>query len=162
MNTVDSFTLHSDHGEEVLAKDLIAWSFNQTPWRTFKTTKYSWIVNGLPMSIPKKDDFWCELPDASGFICFEALQIPDNCILRDAYGNEVNRLQVPWHLTNSKNPESALAPTTFINVSAPYINPANAEPGRFGVTAWVEHAGDYYFELDWRTGKFLWAKPIHS
>jgi len=72
------------------------------------------------------------------------------------------RLTVPWQLTNPKNPESAKPPTSFALVSAPFVNPTDGKEGHFGVTAWVEHAGQYYFELDYHSGQFLWGRPIRD
>lgn len=100
------------------------------------------------------------LPDSTGFICFESESKPDNCTLLDAYGKERMRLTVPWRLTGSTSPESGHPPTSFENISEPYVNPADGRPGKFGVTAWVEYAGKHYFELDYHTGQFLWCKRI--
>jgi hypothetical protein len=103
-----------------------------------------------------------KLPDATGFLCFERDSTPDNCLLLDAHGKERMRLTVPWQLTKPRNPESAKPPTSFANISAPYINPADGKEGTFGVTAWVEHAGRYYFELDYHSGEFLWGREIRD
>jgi len=70
------------------------------------------------------------------------------------------RLTVPWQMTGSTSPESGQSPTTFGLVSAPYVNPADGQEGKFGVTAWVEYAGKFYFELDYHSGQFLWCKRI--
>lgn len=70
------------------------------------------------------------------------------------------RLTVPWQMTGSTSPESGQPPTSFENISAPYVNPADGKEGKFGVTAWVEYAGKHYFELDYHTGQFLWCKRI--
>ncbi|MDW5443188.1 hypothetical protein R6254_11710 [Polaromonas sp. SM01] len=45
-------------------------------------------------------------------------------------------------------------------ISEPYFNPADGKRGIFGVNAWVELGGEYYFELDCRTGEFLWGKEV--
>ena len=92
------------------------------------------------------------LPDASGLICFEpAYDKPDNCYVLDAYGKERYRLRVPWELTPYDVPPSAKM--WFRNVGMHM-------EGQFGVTAWIEYAGDFYFELDYQEGRFLWGKEI--
>lgn len=112
---------------------------------------------------PKRFVSFHLLPDSSGFLRFESgWDRSDNCLLLDAYGQERMRLTVPWELTGSTNPESAKPPTSFDNVSGPYVNPADGKRGEFGVTAWVACAGKYYFELDYRTGKFLWCVGIRD
>lgn len=103
------------------------------------------------------------LPDSSGFLRFESgWDRSDNCLLLNAYGKERMRLTVPWEMTGSKHAESALAPTSFANISGPYVNPADGKEGQYGVTAWVERAGMFYFELDYHTGQFLWCKQIRD
>lgn len=110
------------------------------------------VEKGIPqISITK-------LPDSSGFICFERSQERDNCLLLDAHGEKRVRLAVPLALTRSKDIESVQA--YFLNLSGPYVNPVNGKKGKFGVTAWVEYSGKYYFELDYENGEFLWGKPI--
>jgi filamentous hemagglutinin len=84
----------------------------------------------------------------------------DNLVLLDAYGHERLRLSVPWQMTGSTNPDSGKYPTRFIGKTTPWENPATGEPGHYGVLAWVEYAGDYYFELDYRNGEFLWCKRL--
>jgi hypothetical protein len=101
------------------------------------------------------------LPDNNGFLRFESgWDRTDNCLLLDAYGKERMRLTVPWQLTAANYPASNAPPTSFWGISEPDINPADGKKGEFGVKAWVELAGEYYFELDWRTGQFLWGKEI--
>ncbi|OUL98742.1 hypothetical protein A8M77_30135 [Variovorax sp. JS1663] len=126
--------------------------------------RYTWIVDGVEYERVDNTNHISlrELPDASGFICFESDWKPDNCLLLDVYGNERTRLTVPWQLTRPRNPESAKPPTSFARISSPYINPADGKEGRFGVEAWVEHAGQYYFELDYHAGQFLWGKEIRD
>ena len=102
------------------------------------------------------------LPESSGFICFEDVKKPDNCLLLDAAAKERMRLSVPWQLTGHQNPESAKSPTSFVDVSAPYVNPFDGRKGGYGVTAWVQYAGMYYFELDYHTGQFLWGTEIRD
>lgn len=131
-------------------------------------TRLTWICDSKPFALNvnikdgKSQLSLSKLPDSSGFICFERDWVPNNCLLLDAYGKERVRLTVPVELSGSTNPDSAKAPTSFENVSEPYTNPTDGRKGRFGVTAWIEHAGKYYFELDYRTGKFLWGKAIRD
>lgn len=57
----------------------------------------------------------------------------------------------------------------FKTVSEPYVNPKTGEKGNFGVSAYIEGSGsggyaegDWYFELDYHGGNFLWGKEIRS
>ncbi|HET6553642.1 MAG TPA: hypothetical protein VFG49_08900, partial [Dyella sp.] len=109
-----------------------------------------WTVDGQLLS-RIRDSYWGQLPDSSGFICFEAVFKPDNCYVLDAYGKERYRLRVPWELTAYDVPSGAKM--WFRNVST-------HPDGQFGVTAWIEYAGDFYFELDYHEGRFLWGKEI--
>lgn len=148
MSKVDTFTLHNANGESVLAADLIRWGLKEG--RLFNVTSYSWFVDGRPFSC-ETVAYWTELPDSSGFICFEAEFKPDNCYVLDVYGKERYRLRVPWELTPYEVPSGAKM--WFRNVGTHM-------DGQFGVTAWVEHAGDFYFELDYHEGRFLWGREI--
>lgn len=169
---VEKYTLHSDKGLELLDKKRTEWTLQhmgkpdcnaENSWGFGKVTYFSWYVGEQRIEVPAEKWIYAEvLPDASGFIGFEKGWNPNNCLLFDAYGKERMRLTVPWELTKSKNPESANPPTSFANVSEPYINPVDGKEGLFGVTAWVEHAGKYYFELDYHTGQFLWGKGIRD
>ena len=137
--------------------------------------RYSWQVDGVDYEVRRPENcFWYLLPDSTGFICFDRNRKPDNCLLLDAYGKERLRLTVPWELTGIdidnearawlKGQGKPYAPPEvyFCNISGPYENPADGKMGQFGVTAWIEYAGMYYFELDYHTGKFLWGKPIRD
>lgn len=160
---IELFTKYNNRGQAVLLSEFNNWRDPVTGSEIFgPVTAYSWEVNGAEKRI---DDLKSKLlihllPDASGFICFESDSKPDNCILLDAYGKERIRLTVPWQMTGSTSPESGQPPTCFENISTPYINPTDGKEGQFGVTAWVEYAGKYYFELDYHTGQFLWCKRI--
>lgn len=172
MPTVRNFTMHGSLGHAVLRSKWLDWvaahqgldGCNRENGFGFgETTHYTWDVDGQQVvARTEPGKYWCELPDASGFIVFEREWKPDNCVLLDAYGKERMRLTVPWQLTKPKNPKSANAPTSFNNVSSPFEVLIDGKKSEFGVTAWVEHAGDYYFELDYHTGKFLWGKEIRS
>lgn len=161
MSKVENFTLHNDRGQSVLKKNLLTWvdELNHPSGIFGPVVRYTWIVDGQQHESPRTG-YWWEVPDASGFICFESDWKPDNCTLLDAYGKDRMRLTVPWQMTGSTSPESGQPPTSFENISEPYINPADGKQGKFGVTAWVEYAGKYYFELDYHTGQFLWCKRI--
>ena len=165
MNKIEKFTLHNALGEMVLALDLLSWASQQSEWKPFNTTKYSWIVAGKEFEADSKTGSWWVLPDSSGFVCFERSFTPDNCVLLDAYGKERIRLKVPWELTGRDISEDAKM--FFVNISGPFDNPTTGEKGTFGVSACIESADDYffiatdyYFELDYHAGKFLWAKDI--
>jgi hypothetical protein len=165
MNTVEYFTRHGESGVAVLDKDYLKWlEAHESSELGSKIVAYSWVVNGKEYmaSIDIGKLVWHELPDATGFICFESDWKPNNCLLLDAFGKERMRLTVPWQLTRPQNPESAKPPTSFANVSEPFVNPNDGKVGEFGVTAWVELAGKYYFELDYHTGQFLWGKEIRD
>lgn len=165
MNTIREFTFHGSTGASVLADSFLKWLETHSAAELGdRIVAYSWYVGDIfvSASIDIASQIWHVLPDHTGFICFEKDWKPDNCLLLDAYGKERMRLTVPWELTIQKDPRSASPPTSFANISGPYINPANEQPGQFGVTAWVEHAGKYYFELDFQAGKFLWGREIRD
>lgn len=157
-----NFSWHDSDGNVILHDEWLKWFNDHHGYGFGPVTKYSWSAGGTQYEIPvdRKKFIWEVLPDSSGFICFESESKPDNCTLLDAYGKERMRLTVPWQMTGSTSPESGLPPTSFENISAPYINPVTGEEGKFGVTAWVEYAGKHYFELDYHTGQFLWCKRI--
>lgn len=160
--SVTDFMVHDSDGNSLLDQDRISW-VGQHGGRGFgPIVKYSWHVDNVEFFAPANllECNWNLLPDASGFISFESGSAPNNCTLLDHYGKERMRLTVPWQLTTTNNPASNAHPTHFSGVSSPYINPEDGTPGKFGVEAWVELAGEYYFELDWRTGEFLWGKEI--
>lgn len=111
------------------------------------------IDNKPAMSLSK-------LPDASGFIVFESECETDNCVLLDGFGLKRIRLTVPLELTNRDIPKTNQM--YFCNVSSHM-------DGQFGVHAWIEGSGsggylqgDWYFELEYHTGQFLWGKEIRS
>jgi hypothetical protein len=160
---VEHFTLHNNRGQSALDSELVELSLSQDPSKRIygPFIRHSWQVNGQQFE-SDRPGHWCLLPDASGFICFERERKPDNCVLLDAYGNERMRLTVPWQLTRHAYPESGKSPTHFDYPSEPHINPATGEKGSYGVEAWIEYAGKYYFELNYRTGQFLWGKEIRD
>lgn len=164
MSAIEDLTLHNDRGQSVRMGNLLDWRDPLDPGNDIfgPIVRYSWTVEGMGYELVDKESVLSlrELPHASGFICFERGHIPTNCTLLDAYGKERMRLTVPWQLTTANNPASNAPPTSFWGISEPYINPADGQKGEFGVKAWVELAGEYYFELDWRTGQFLWGKEI--
>ena len=162
---INYFTLHNERGQSILSSQLLYWRrlYPKDKSAIFgPIVRYSWVIDGRSFEIlnPQSSVSMRELPDSSGFICFECGRTPDNCLLLDAYGKERMRLTVPWQLTKSQNPESARPPTSFASTSTPYVNPADGKEGLFGVTAWVENAGKYYFELDYHSGQFLWGREI--
>lgn len=166
MIKVEAFTLHNGRGQSVLRCALNGWVDEINPGNDIfgPVLRYSWLVGDERYEIcdAASDLNLNELPDATGFIGFEAGWKPNNCVLFDVFGKERMRLTVPWKLTRPQNPESAKPPTTFVGVSPPFVNPSDAGEGRFGVNAWVEHAGTYYFEFDYHTGQFLWGTGIRD
>lgn len=123
--------------------------------------RHTWEVNGVKFQRPNpRNDNFTLLPDSSGFLLCESEKRPDNLLLLDVYGQERMRLSVPWQMTGSTHPDSGKYPTGFIGETTPWENPATGEPGRYGVLAWVHYAGYHYFELDYKTGKFLWCKHL--
>lgn len=162
---VRGLTKHNDRGQSVSFSNFRAWRDPKTGSDIFgPVIAYTWHVEEAELRIddPENRLSLNLLPDASGLICFESDWKPDNCLLLDAFGKERMRLTIPWQLTREKNPESAKPPTSFASVSGPLVNPADGKSGEFGVIAWVEHAGHYYFELDYHTGEFLWGREIRD
>lgn len=174
---VNCLTLHNNRGHSILSTDLRAWREPVTNSEIFgPVIAYSWLVDGEEKRIddPQSQLSVKLLPDSSGFICFAQEAKHDNCLLLDAYGKERLRLTVPWELTGIdvyaearawlKNQGKPYVPPEmyFCTISGPYVNPLDGKMGQFGVTAWIEYAGMYYFELDYHTGQFLWGKPIRD
>lgn len=161
---VSDFTLHDSNGNYILEKDSLLWIEQHEGLGFGPVVAYSWRVNGKRFEAPanRRRATWEVLPDASGFICLESDWKPDNCLLLDVFGKERMRLTVPWQLTRAMNLESAKPPTSFARVSAPFVNPSDGKAGEFGVIAWVELAGHYYFELNYHTGDFLWGREIRD
>lgn len=165
--TIRQYSMHGSTGFVVLHEKWIDWVLSHTPENNYgmgSITHHSWYVGDEYIEVANENWYFAfVLPDLLGFIAFEQNRWePDNCLLLDAYGKERMRLTVPWELTGSTNPESAKPPTSFDNISGPYVNPADGKRGEFGVTAWVACAGKYYFELDYRTGQFLWCVGIRD
>ena len=163
MSSISNFTLHGSSGVAVLDAEFLDWlQHHKSEELGKKIVAYSWMVEGrrIEMPVDTATVTWYLLPDASGFLCFERGHVPNNCTLLNAYGQERMRLIVPWQLTTAHNPASNAPPTCFAGISSPHTNPADEKPGQFGVKAWVELAGEYYFELDWKTGAFLWGREI--
>jgi hypothetical protein len=151
---ISDFTMHDELGHAVLKREWLRWVRDHNgPGEFGVTTHFSWRVDEHDICVPVDigQVSWHELPDASGFICFERGFKPDNCYVLDAYGKERYRLRVPWDLTPYDVPPGAKM--WFRNVGTHM-------DGQFGVTAWVEHAGDFYFELDYHEGRFLWGREI--
>lgn len=107
MKKVEAFTLRNDRNQNVLKKDLLDWKDALNPNNDIfgPVITYSWPVGEQDFEAPY-NGYWCELPDASGFICFERERKSDNCVLLDAYGEKRIRLSVPWQLTRHRNPDS--------------------------------------------------------
>lgn len=165
---VHDFTMHGSSGHNVLRSKWLDWvaehqgmegCSRENGFGFGQTTHYSWYVDGRKILVrAESGKYWCQLPDSSGFIIFDDKRDKDNCVLLDVYGKERMRLIVPWELVGREIPETA--EMWFRNIDGPYVNPVTGKQGNFGVSAWIEYAGDYYFELDYHTGKFLWGKAI--
>lgn len=149
MSKVCNLTLHNDAGESVLASDLVRWAEKNS--RIFYKTSVSWLVNGQLKRMDAKSIKVSILPDNSGLICFDDDRDYDNGYILDAYGKLRYRLRVPWELTGLDIPKGAKM--WFRDITS-------CIQGTFGAAAWIEYAGDYYFELDYHEGKFLWGKKI--
>jgi len=175
--TVRKFTLHNNRGQFVLDYELESWVIRNGGFEIFgPVIAYSWEVDGRAIRLedPESRLSMHVLPDSSGFICFEDRYAEDNCLLLDAYGNERIRLTVPWELTGNEGipPEMRQHGKPkpkgmwFIGLATAWNNPKTGEPGKLGVTAHLEYGEgpydyhDYYFELDWQSGNFLWGRPI--
>ena len=159
---VECFSLHNSRGEVLLDRDLTRYrSETEGGFQTFgPVVAYSWCFDGEPQGLSDPDSRLSikVLPDESGFIAFEQELHPDNCLLLDGRGREVRRLAVPMKLLG--HDVSDTVERWFRSIDGPYANPATGEPGTFGVSAWVESVGEIYLELDFRSGQFLWWKPI--
>jgi len=175
--TVRDFTKHGEFGHSVLDSKWLDWieDHRNNPGSTYdnrygfgRLINYSWFVGDKRIEMPFVQwDYWCELPDASGFIVFQGKRNTDNCVLRDVYGKDRMRLIVPYELTGLDIPKDT--EMYFKHISEPYRNPKDGQEGNFGVKAWIAGSGsggylegDWYFELDYHAGKFLWGREIRS
>ncbi len=163
MTTIANLMRHNDRGDTWPDKDFLRhlkeWDKLHPAQPTYgPIVRHTWDVDGrnIERLNPRHDGFY-ELPDASGFLLCENVERSDNLVLLDAYGEERLRLSVPWQLTRRPTPASAGYPSRFIGMTTPWENPRTGQPGQFAVLTWVQYAGDYAFELDWRTGQFLWG-----
>ncbi len=157
--------VEADHWVEwVLGHQHLPKFSHETHYGLGHVVQYEWNVGDEHINAPvEKWTFTPRvLPDGSGFIGFEPVQSPSNCVVLDAYGQQRLRLTVPWGMTGATAPASGESPTAFLNVSEPYENPQTGKRGVFGVTAWVELAGLFYFELDYHSGEFLWCRQIRD
>lgn len=163
MNVIERGVRHNGRGEALSNENA---DHHYKEWRTRHPDEFvfgpivkpTWQVNGVDYERVNRCSSGLDLiPDATGFLLCENVDRADNLVLLDAYGKERMRLAVPWQLTRQPTPESAAYPSHFIGLTAPWDNPHTGEEGKFAVLAWVQHAGDYAFELDWVTGQFLWG-----
>ena len=163
MISVTNLKRHNNRGDSWPDKDFLRhlkeWDKQHPDQPTYgPIVKHTWQVDGVDheRNNSRNDPFY-ELPDASGFLVCENVERSDNLLLLDAYGKERMRLSVPWHLTHQPTVKSAAYPSRFIGLTTPWDNPETGVEGKFALLTWVEYAGDYAFELDWRTGEFLWG-----
>lgn len=163
MMVLSELTRHNDRGDSWPDKDFLLhlkeWDKLHPNQPTYgPIVRHTWEVNGQLFERSNyKNDGLYELPDSTGFLLCENVDRADNLVLLDAYGKERMRLSVPWQLTREPHPESAAYPSHFVGLTTPWENPKTGEIGKFAVLTWVQYAGDYAFELDWRTGQFLWG-----
>jgi hypothetical protein len=163
MNLVSNLFRHNDRNEALPAKDYVehyeVWRQSHPDEPVFgPIVKHTWNIDGNEIErINLRNDPFYEFPDSSGFLVAENLERNDNLVLLDAYGKERMRLSVPWQLTRDPHPEMAAYPSHFLGLTTPWDNPKTGEEGKFAVLAWVQYAGDYAFELDWKTGQFKWG-----
>lgn len=154
---------HNDRHEALPAKDFVShyevWCRSHPGQPVFgPIVKHTWQVEGQKFErLNLRNDPFYECPDSSGFLLCENTNHANNLVLLDVYGQERMRLSVPWELTRDPTAKSAAYPSRFIGLTTPWDDPKTGKEGKFAVLAWVEYAGDYAFELDWRTGEFLWG-----
>lgn len=155
VNQISAFSMENACGHTVLFSE-----FTGNPHCDYRgpTVRHTWQVDGVSYERRNpRNDYLRLVPDASGFLLCEQVDRSDNLVLLDACGKERKRLSVPWQLTRKPTPASDAYPSRFIGLTTPWDNPKTGEVGKFAVLTWVEFAGDYAFELDWRTGQFLWG-----
>lgn len=163
MNAVVSFFLHNDRGDALPGKDFTEhyelWRASHPREFVFgPIVKHTWQVNGVSYErVNPRHDEVDVLPDGSGLLLCEKLNRSDNLLLLDAFGKERMRLSVPWQLTRDPHPKMATYPSHFVGRTTPWANPTTEEEGKFALLTWVQYAGDYAFELDWKSGQFLWG-----
>jgi hypothetical protein len=163
MTQILNLSCYNDRGDNLPEKDFTdhyeIWRKSHPNEPIFgPIVKHTWHVGERQLErINLRNDPFYELPDSSGFLLCEKLDRIDNLVLLDAYGKERMRLSVPWQLTRDPHPEMAVYPSHFVGLTTPWDNPKTGEVGKFAVLAWVHYAGNYAFELDWHTGKFLWG-----
>ena len=159
---VEGFSLHNNRGEVLLDRDLTRYrSETENGFQPFgPVVAYSWYLGSEPQRLSDPDSRLSIklLPDQSGFIAFEQGLHPDNCLLLDGCGREVRRLAVPMNLLGRDLSDTV--ERWFRSIDGSYADPATGQAGKFGVSAWVESVGEIYLELDFRSGQFLWWKPI--
>lgn len=149
-DVISDLIIHGSEGEAIPYDNFLDWVAREK--HGIAETHLSWMAGEHRRRLlTGKSLNAVRLPDASGFICFEAARKTDNCYVLDANGKQRYRLTVPWELTGREVPRGA--EMWFRNVG-------QHKDGKFGVTAWIEYAGDYYFELDYQSGQFLWGKEI--
>jgi hypothetical protein len=162
MNKITDLFIYNDSGMRVLSKDILSWR-EQYPSSSRSIfgpiVKYSWTVGSEAVVLNDLDSKLSLnlLPDLNGFIVIEKDWKPDNCLLLDAYGKERMRLSVPWQMTGAQNPAGA----TFGYPEKGYPHPVTGDMGSYGINGWVGQS-KFYFELNYKTGEFLWCRQIRD
>ena len=133
---IENFTIHNNRGQSILDSELINWRevvFGEENEIFGPLIGYSWKIGEHVLYLGRDKGYLCELPDASGFICFEdGFSANNNCLLLNAFGLERMRLTVPVELTKRDIPKTNQR--YFCNISS-HIE------GQFGVRAWIEASG---------------------
>lgn len=125
----------------------------------FRIHRISWTdSNGHKHTFDSTNLYARVLPDRSGIIFLErpdstgAHQIRQHCgaIILNEDGSERCRLEVPIELI-----QKDVSPTT-----SRYFAWIEQSASNFGVTAIIDDAGEFYFELDYNSCRFLWGRAI--
>jgi hypothetical protein len=120
----------------------------------------SWIDSkNKSHTMDTRDLFVRVLPDRSGLLCLEnpmgkhkRFKYPARAFVINEDESLRYELMVPVEMTNRLI--SPLGKHYF-----GWVETKDNE-GKYGLTASIEGAGQFYFELDYHTGKFLWGKEI--
>lgn len=127
---------------------------------TFQFISASWMDGAGNKHTLNTHDFSVHvLPDRSGLICLETPKsVKDRyvgrsgAIILNEDGSVRYRLKVPIELLGYEVPPDSVCYFAWVEYSE--------ARNQYGLTAVITYAGEYYFELDYLAGKFLWGKPI--
>lgn len=127
---------------------------------TFQFISVSWMDSiGNTHTLNTHDLSVRVLPDRSGLICLETPKSVkgryvgrSGAFILNEDGSVRCGLKVPVELLDYEVPPDSICYFAWVEYSE--------ERNRYGLTAVIANAGEYYFELDYHTGKFLWGNPI--